>query len=113
MPDSRPVEIFRSHSSIETEVVRGLLDAHGIEASVSAALSQSLFPVRFGQTEFRVSVAAAAAGTARNLIASHLDEAAASEIRRLTEIVGPLEDQLGYKFRDIGLLEHALTHRSR
>jgi ribonuclease-3 len=113
MPDSRPVEIFRSHSSIETEVVRGLLDAHGIEASVSSALSRSLFPVRFGQTEFRVSVAAAASGTARDLIASHLDEAAATEIRRLTDTVGPLEDQLGYKFRDIGLLEHALTHRSR
>ncbi len=113
MPDSRPVEIFRSHSSIETEVVRGLLDAHGIEASVSSALSQALFPVRFGQTEFRVSVPAAAAGTARDLLASHLDEAAATEMRRLTDTVGPLEDQLGYWFRDIGLLEHALTHRSR
>jgi ribonuclease-3 len=113
MSESRPVEIFRSHSSIETEVVRGLLDAHGIEGSVSSALSRSLFPVRFGQTEFRVSVAAEKAGMARDLIASHLDEAAASEIRRLTDTVGPLEDELGYRFRDIGLLEHALTHRSR
>ena len=92
MPHARPVEIFRSHSSIETEVVRGLLDAHGIEASVTSALSPSLFPVRFGQAEFRVSVPAAAAGTARDLIASHLDEAAATEIRRLTDTVGPLED---------------------
>jgi ribonuclease-3 len=93
--------------------VRGLLDAHGIDASVSSALSRSLFPVRFGQTEFRVSVAGASAHAARDLIAAHLDEAAASEIHRLTETLGPLEDRIGYKFRDIGLLEHALTHRSR
>jgi ribonuclease-3 len=109
----RPTEIFRSHSSIETEVVRGLLDAHGIDASVSSALSPSLFPMRLGQTEFRVSVSGNAAQAARDLIASHLDEAAAGEIRRLTDTLGPLETQLGYKFRDIGLLEHALTHRSR
>jgi ribonuclease III len=108
-----PVEIFRTHSSIEAEVVSGLLDAHGIRAGTSSALSPLLFPVRFGQTEFRVSVPGAAATTARDLIASHLDEAAASEIRRLKETLGPLEERLGHKFADLGLLEHALTHRSR
>jgi len=111
--DSRPTEVFRSHSSIETEVVRGLLDAHGIDAGVSSALSPSLFPLRFGQTEFRVSVPIESAEAARDLIAAHLDEAAATEIRRLTENLGPLEAQIGYRFKDIGLLEHALTHRSR
>ena len=113
MSDVRPTEVFRSHSSIETEVVRGLLDAHGIDANVSSALSPSLFPVRFGQAEFRVSVAGASARAARDLIASHLDEAAATEVRRLSDTLGPLEAQLGHKFHDIGLLEHALTHRSR
>jgi len=112
-PESTLIEIFRSHSAIETEVVRGLLDAHGIEASVSSTLSRSLFPVRFGQTEFRVTVPSAAARTARDLISGHLDEAAAGEIRRLRDTLGPLEAELGYKFRDIGLLEHSLTHRSR
>jgi ribonuclease-3 len=107
------IEIFRSHSSIETEIVRGLLDAHGIGASVSAALSPSLFPVRLGQTGFRVRVEAEDAQRARDLIASHLDEAAAGELRRLRDNLGPLEEQLGHKFHDIGLLEHALTHRSR
>ncbi|HZS11116.1 MAG TPA: ribonuclease III, partial [Nitrospirales bacterium] len=109
----KTAEVFRSHSSIETEVVRGLLDAHGIDASVSAALSPSLFPVRFGQNEFRVSVPSSAVRAAHDLIASHLDEAAAGEIRRLSDTLGPLEERLGHKFRDIGLLEHALTHRSR
>jgi len=108
-----PVEIFRSHSSIEGEVVRSLLDAHGIDANVSSMLSPSLFPVRFGQTEFRITVPSADAQRARDLIAGHLDEAAATEVRRLSETLGPLEDRIGHTFRDIGLLEHALTHRSR
>jgi ribonuclease-3 len=108
-----PVEVLRTHSSVEAEVVRGLLDAHGIEASVGSALSPSLFPMRFGQAEFRITVASAAAGRARDLIASHLDEAAAVEVRRLSENLGPLEDRISYHFSDLGLLEHALTHRSR
>jgi ribonuclease-3 len=104
--------VLRTPSSVEAEVVKGLLDAHGIRASVSSALAP-LLPMRFGQTEFRVTVPAAAAARARDLIAGHLDEAAAAEVRRLTDTLGPLEERIGYEFRDIGLLEHALTHRSR
>ena len=110
---SAPVEIFRSHSSIEAEVVRGLLAAHGIDSGVSSGLAPSVFPMRFGQTEFKVSVADESADRARELIAGHLDEAAAAEVRRLSETLGPLEERIGYHFRDLGLLEHALTHRSR
>jgi ribonuclease-3 len=105
-----PVEAFRTHSSIEAEVVRGLLDAHGIAATVSSVLSLA---VGFGHTEFKIRVDADAASRARDLIASHLDEAAATEIRRITEHLGPLQDKIGYEFTDLGLLEHALTHRSR
>ena len=108
-----PVEVFRTHSSIEAEVVRGLLDAHGIESNVGSALAPSVFPVRFDQTEFAVSVPSGAAGQARDLIRSHLDEAAAAEVRRLSDNLGPLEERIDYHFRDLGLLEHALTHRSR
>jgi ribonuclease-3 len=106
-------EVFRSHSSIEAEVVRGLLSAHGIDSAISSALSPSVFPIRFGHTEFKVRVPTDLAARARELIAGHLDEAAAAEIRRLSETLGPLEDRIGYHFRDLGLLEHALTHRSR
>ena len=110
---ARPEEVFRTPSSVEAEVVCGLLDAHHIEASVASVLSPTLFPMRFGQAEFRITVASGQAGRARELIASHLDEAAASEIRRLSDTLGPLEERINYEFRDLGLLEHALTHRSR
>ena len=69
-----PEEVFRTPSSVEAEVVCGLLDAHHIEASVASALSPTLFPMRFGQAEFRITVASGQAGRARDLIASHLDE---------------------------------------
>lgn len=108
------VDVFRSHLSIEAEVVRGLLDAHGIPARVSSTLAPGLFPLRFGgQAEFTVTVRKPNQERAEALIASHLDEAAAGEVRRLSETVGPLEERIGYHFRDLGLLEHALTHRSR
>jgi ribonuclease-3 len=108
-----PVEVFRSHSSIEAEVVRGLLDAHGVEAIASSALTSAMFPQQLGQTTFKVTVPAPAAANARALITSHLDEAAAAEVRRLSDNLGPLEARINYHFRDLGLLEHALTHRSR
>lgn len=105
--DDRPagpsVEVFRSASSVEAEVVRTLLDAHGIRAAVSMA----------GPSTFVLTVLAPAASRAAALIAGHIDEAAASEVRRLSETLGPLESRVGHRFRDIGLLEHALTHRSR
>jgi ribonuclease-3 len=113
MGDTRPVEVFRSHSSIEVEVVRGLLAAHRIESAVSSAMAPAVFPIPFGYAEFRVSVAASSAARAREVIAGHLDEAAAAEVRRLSDTLGPLERTIGYHFRDLGLLEHALTHRSR
>jgi ribonuclease-3 len=110
---ARLEEVFKSASSVEAEVVRGLLDAHGIEAMVASALSPSVFPIRLGHPEFKIAVAQPAAHRARGLIAAHLDEAAAGEVRRLSETLGPLEAHIGYEFRDLGLLEHALTHRSR
>ena len=111
-PDAAPAEVLKTPSSVEAEVVCALLAAHGIDATVSSALTP-LLPMRFGQTEFRITVPGGAAGRARDLIASHLDEAAAAEVRRLTDTLGPLEEKIGYSFTDIGLLEHALTHRSR
>jgi ribonuclease-3 len=107
------VDVFKSHSSVEVAVVRGLLAAHGIEAGISPGLVPSVPPMLFGHAEFRVSVPSADAARAREVVASHLDEAAAAEVRRLSDTLGPLEETIGHRFRDLGLLEHALTHRSR
>ena len=111
--DEAIVDIFRSHSSVEVAVVRGLLEAHGIEVGISPGLVPSVPPMLFGHAEFRVSVPESDAPRARDIVAGHLDEAAAAEVRRLSETLGPLETTIGHHFRDLGLLEHALTHRSR
>jgi ribonuclease-3 len=105
-----PVEVFRTHSSIEAEVVRGLLDAHGIDAMVGSGVTGA---VLLGHTQFSIGVLPEMATRARDLIAGHLDEAAAAEVRRISETLGPLQERINYTFEDLGLLEHALTHRSR
>lgn len=105
--------IFRTQSNVEADVVRGLLDAHGIHSVVGSDLSQSVFPLRLaGHWEIRVAVEAGHADEARRLIESHRDAVGARALR-LSETLAPLQRTLGYEFRDLGLLEHALTHRSK
>mgnify|MGYP001559403953 CR=1 FL=1 len=105
--------VFTTHSHVEADVVRGLLDAHGIPSMITSDISQSVFPLRLsGQWELCVCVEAGRADAARELIASHRDAVGAGA-GRLRDSLGPLEAVLGYRFRDLGLLEHALTHRSK
>jgi ribonuclease-3 len=105
------VVVFRTRSAIEAGVVRGLLETHGIAAIVSSDPSGTPFPISVG--EIRVAVSPEAASHARRVIESHRDE----DPRGITVPFGtelePLERTIGYRFRDRGLLEHALTHRSR
>ena len=102
--------IFRTPSQIEADVVRGLLESHGIPAMISADISRTAFPMSVN--ELRVSVSEENAGEATRLIESHRDDSPASQVRLGREFEA-LEQTIGYKFRDPGLLEHALTHRSR
>ena len=105
--------VFTTHSHVEADVVRGLLDAHGIDAVVTSDISQAVFPLRIaGQWELRVCVHETAAAAARELIESHRDAVGAGALR-LRDALGPLEAAAGYRFKDLGLLEHALTHRSK
>jgi ribonuclease-3 len=105
------VVVFRTRSAIEAGVVRGLLETHGIAAIVSSDTSGTPFPILVG--EIRVAVSPDAAAHARRVIESHRDD----DPRGVTVPFGtelePLERTIGYRFRDRGLLEHALTHRSR
>ena len=105
--------VFRTHSDIEANVVRGLLEARGIQSLLSSDLPHSIFPLNIdGLGEVRVSVRADEAAMARQVIDDFRNDATADdEIQE--EARGTLEARLGYAFRDGGLLEHALTHRSR
>lgn len=106
-------EVFTTHSHVEADVVRALLDAHGIPSIVTSDISQSMLPLTMaGQWELRVCVEESQARPARDLIASHQDEVGGGA-GRLRDTLGPLEAAIGYEFRDLGLLEHALTHRSK
>jgi ribonuclease-3 len=108
------VVIFRTHSDIEAQIVRGLLEAHGVLSVVSSDVLHSVFPMSVdGLTEVRIAVHAAEAADAQRIIDGHRTELKNGEVVRLRDEFGPLQQALGYRFRDRGLLEHAMTHTSR
>ena len=105
--------IFRTQSHIEASVVRGLLETRGIRALLSADAPQSVFPLTIdGLGEVRLSVRSDEAEKSRTLIDEFRDEVSV-QVVRLRDEFALLERGLGHPFRDRGLLEHALTHRSR
>jgi ribonuclease-3 len=105
------ITVFTTQSTIEAEVVKGLLEAHGIAALLQSDMPRTSFPMALH--ELRLSVAADAAERARRLIESHREERTGARVIPFGAEFEPLERDIGYRFRDRGLLEHALTHRSR
>ena len=103
--------VFRTRSQIEADIVRGLLESHDVAAMISSDISRTPFPLSV--SEIRVQVASGDAEHAGRIIESHRDESTAPQGRPFGAELGPLEERMGYRFRDRGLLEHALTHRSR
>jgi ribonuclease III len=107
--------IFRTSSEIEANLVRGLLETHGIPAVMSTGTLRAIFPVpasEFG--EIRISVPAELAEEAHRLVEGYQDRGAEGpRVVRLRDEFAELERRLRYRFRDRGLVEHALTHRSR
>ena len=103
--------VFRTPSPIEADVVRGLLESHGIPAMISADISRTPFPLSVN--ELRVTVNAENATQAQRLIESHRDDSRNGTVVPFGSELEPLEKTIGYRFKDRGLLEHALTHRSR
>src|SRR4029079_12135712 len=53
------------------------------------------------------------ADAARRIIDSHRDEVRGGRVVPFGSELEPLERRMGYRFKDRGMLEHALTHRSR
>lgn len=107
-----PVVVFETRSQIEADVVRGLLETHGIQAIVTSGMGRSPFPTT-SVHEVRVAVNADQAAQARRIIESHRDDDPRAAGKPFGAELAPLERTIGYRFRDRGLLEHALTHRSR
>jgi ribonuclease-3 len=105
------VVILRTPSQIEADVIKGLLETHGITAIIGSDMSRTTFP--FALNEMRVSVHAEEAEAARRIIESHRDEVGSGRVLPFGAELEPLERRIGYRFKDRGLLEHALTHRSR
>jgi ribonuclease-3 len=103
--------IFRTPSPIEAAVIKGLLETHGITALITSDLSRTAFP--FSLNELRLTVNNEDAERATQIIDSHRDEVGQGRVVPFGTEFEPLERAIGYRFRDRGLLEHALTHRSR
>ena len=108
------VTVFLTRSGVEASVVRGLLEAHGVPAVIDSHLPQSLFPMAvnsFG--EIQLSVHAEDAEDARRIIESHRTKLTTGTVVALRDEFESLQQAIGYRFRDRGLLEHAMTHTSR
>ena len=109
-----PVVIFRTHSDIEASIVRGLLEAHGVLSIASSAVPHSVFPLTVnGLGEVRIAVRSDEAEEAKRIIESHRTELSNGRVVRLRDEFDTLQQAIDYRFRDRGLLEHAMTHTSR
>jgi hypothetical protein len=75
MEPTEPIEVYATRSPSEAEIIRGMLEAEGIEADVAGDLQGSFT----GATpEVTILVHADAADRARELIAAHQAKAAAT-----------------------------------
>ena len=108
------VVIFRTGSDMEAAIVRGLLEAHDIRSAMSSDVTHSVFPLTAGGlSEVRISVHVEDADEAARIIGSHHTEVDGGRPVRLRDQFEDLQKRIGYRFRDTGLLEHAMTHTSR
>ena len=106
--------IFRTHSDIEAQIVRGLLESHGVMSVLTSDVPHSIFPLSVdGLTEVRIAVHQDEAQDAQRIIDAHRTELSSGQVVRLRDEFEPLQQAIGYRFRDRGLLEHAMTHTSR
>jgi ribonuclease-3 len=108
-----PVIVFTTASDIEASVIVALLDSHGIDSFRVSGNTHALWPMAISAMgPIRVAVQDDAAEEARQIIASHREEVG-SHVVPLRNEFEKLEARIGYRFKDRGLLEHALTHKSR
>ena len=109
------IVIFHTPSEIEANVICGLLETHGIRSAVLSDNSRTAFPLALNDQawERRVAVNPEDAEAALRIIESHRDVVEGGRVVPFGTELEPLERRIGYRFKDRGMLEHALTHRSR
>jgi ribonuclease-3 len=111
---SEPVVIFRTQSNVEASIVRGLLESHGVMAVLSSSVAHTVFPLNVNELgAVRIAVRPEDADEARRIIDSHRTEVETGKVVRLRDEFETLQQAIEYRFRDRGLLEHAMTHTSR
>ena len=114
MSHSELIVIFRTHSEIEANVVAALLDSHGIETLRTSGPTPGLFQFKVNPLgETRISVREEDAAEAVRIIDSHREQVGGGIVVPLPQEFDALEARIGYRFKDRGLLEHALTHKSK
>jgi len=114
MSDSGLTVIFRTQSDIEANVVEALLDSHGVQTLRTSGPTPGLFQFRFSPMgETHIAVRDEDAATAIRIIDSHREEVGGGTVVPLSQEFDALEVRIGYRFKDRGLLEHALTHKSK
>ena len=115
MIDSGLTVIFRTQSDIEANVVEALLDSHGVETLRTAGPDAGLVPVLAQPARRDADLGARRATRPRRvrIIDSHREQVGGGIVVTLPQAFDALEARLGYRFRDRGLLEHALTHKSK
>jgi ribonuclease-3 len=108
-----PVVVFSTSSDIEASVVIALLDSHGIQSFRTSGNTQGIWPMTVNMLgEIRIAVPESASEDARRIIDGHREDVG-SRVVRLRDEFDELQARIQYRFRDRGLLEHALTHKSR
>src|SRR5215831_8986572 len=81
---------------------------------LSSDVPHSIFPLSVdGLSDVRISVHPSDAEEAQRIIESHRTELKNGQVVRLRDEFETLQQAIGYRFRDRGLLEHAMTHTSR
>jgi ribonuclease-3 len=111
---NEPVVVFTTSSDIEASIVIALLDSHGIEGFRVSGNANAILPMAVNPLggQIRVAVPDGDAEEARRVITSHREDVGARVVR-LRDEFDELQARIEYRFKDRGLLEHALTHKSR
>jgi ribonuclease-3 len=108
-----PVVVFSTTSDIEASVVLALLDSQGISGFRITGNPQAILPMSMSPLgEVRIAVPDDIADEARRIIESHREDVGARVVRLRNEF-DEIEARIDYRFKDRGLHEHALPHKSR